>query len=234
MSQAIKKYLWLFEMIGAALILSLSIILLIFNQIILFVIGVVFLFLSILRIRPLLRTTDESKLKLIYLIEVSIEAICGIVLIIITFFENDNVIKKFLVENFGYIVGSVLYLRGFTHFLTISINKENYPIIYFVINIVLITLGTIIIVKGDWTLTTFGWIVFSIGLLTTVFITYSGYNGYKNYRNLYVSKKALKNVSIESKEVIDLPTSNEIGIEEINIDNVNEIDDNSIEHEIQK
>ena len=37
MSQAIKKYLWLFEMIGAALILSLSIILLIFNQIILFV-----------------------------------------------------------------------------------------------------------------------------------------------------------------------------------------------------
>ena len=39
MSQAIKKYLWLFEMIGAALILSLSIILLIFNQIILFVIG---------------------------------------------------------------------------------------------------------------------------------------------------------------------------------------------------
>ena len=170
MSQAIKKYLWLFEMIGAALILSLSIILLIFNQIILFVIGVVFLFLSILRIRPLLKTTDESKLKLIYLIEVSIEAICGIVLIIITFFENDNVIKKFLLENFGYIVGSVLYLRGFTHFLTISINKENYPIIYFVINIVLITLGTIIIVKGDWTLSTFGWIVFVssfVSLFTT-------------------------------------------------------------------
>lgn len=235
MSKSIKKYIWLFELIGAALVLTLSILVAANTSIISLIVGMVFIFLGLFRLKPLIKTTDDKTLKWLYGIEIILEVIIGLCLVFASFTEKSSWFRQFFtVKGFGYFVGAVLYLRGFTHFFATNIRKEQYPVIFFVVNIILLTLGSAvltyqIISKGNFSIDKLKWIIFLLGIVTTGFITYNGVNGYKNYRNLYVSKKIT--TKIVETEAVEVPTSDEIGNNNLNIDN-NIVPENEVENEI--
>lgn len=224
MKDFIKKYMWLWEIIGAALILSLSIIVVTMNSVLAMIVGIIFIFLGLLRIVPLVQTTEDKVLKWCYGIETILEIGVGIVLVVASSLEKDNSFQEFVYKYCGYFIGAVLYLRGFTFFFGTNVRHEEYPVIYFVVHIVLITLGTAILVRGRMDMKDLAWFIFAIGMVTTLFVGYNGALGYKNYRNNEASKRTTKKVKKvkEDKDKKEAPTSDEIKEDKIEIDKIPE------------
>lgn len=212
MKEKIKKYMWLWEMIGAALILTLSIVIAVESTIIPLTIGIIFALLGLLRIIPLVKTTDDKLLKYLYAIELVIEIIVGGLLITYAFIEKDNSFARFINNNGHYFIGGVLYLRGFMHFFATTVKKEDYPFAYFVVNIVILTLGTILIVKNV-NVDQIRWFIFTLGIVCFLFVGYTGFRGYNNYRGEYAVVRETKKLQKEKEK------KEKEEKEEINIDN---------------
>lgn len=228
MKQMFKKYIWLWEMIGAGLILALSIVIAFNNMIVPLVVGILFVVLGLLRISPLVKTTDDKILRVLYPIDLAIEIIIGTLLIIYAFME-DNSFTRFIATNGHYLIGGVLYLRGFVYFFSTNIRSEEYPPIYFITNIICLTLGVIMIIK-QINIEDIRWFIFALGILCVLFVGYSGYKGYKNYRGEYAvireTKKIQKNKELECN--IDKQIEESINIDNINPETIN-IDDSQDE-----
>lgn len=205
MKNFFKKYLWLFEFIGAAMILTLAIIVLVETKIISIVIGLVFLIFSIARIIPLVKTTDDKLLKVFYVIEFIISVLFGIATLVSAFTSSTNSLTKFVSNNIGLLLGIVLYLRGFVHFFSNAVRHQDYPISHFIINIIFITLGVFLISIGKIGEKEIAWFVFSIALVTFMFILVNGYKNYSNYRNNQYSINLLKKKSVDMAKQIEEP-----------------------------
>ncbi len=216
MKQMLKKYIWLWEMIGAGLILALSIVIAFNKMIVPLVVGILFVVLGLLRISPLVKTTDDKILKALYPIDLAVEIIVGALLIVYAFMESNS-FTIFIEENGHYFIGGVLYLRGFVHFFSTNIRSEEYPPVYFIVNIVCLTLGVIMIMK-EINIEEIRWFVFALGVLCFLFVGYSGYKGYKNYRGQYAIIRETKKVK-KTKE-LECNIDNKVE-ESVNIDNIN-------------
>lgn len=196
-----KKYLWLWEFIGVALILGVGIVSKFVPGVLLAMVGCSFIILGLLRIIPLVRTTKDKLLKWIYAIEIVVMVIIGIILIYLVTQDKklDNV--------FGYLIGGVLWARGFIYFFATTVRKEDSDKTKFFAHMIFITLGAMIVARGGFKEETLGWVVFVISLLTAFFIGYSGYNNYRNYRNETAAREITKRIK---KEKATNPTSEEI------------------------
>ncbi|HPT89117.1 MAG TPA: hypothetical protein PLY84_01910, partial [Bacilli bacterium] len=67
MMKLLKKYVWLFEWIAAALILALGIYVAVEPSVLYLVAGIAITILGLFRLVPLLKTTEDKVLKFIYL-----------------------------------------------------------------------------------------------------------------------------------------------------------------------
>jgi uncharacterized membrane protein HdeD (DUF308 family) len=197
-----KKYLWLWEFIGVALIVGVGLVSKFVPDVLYFILGAAFIVLGLFRIIPLFKTTDDKVLRWIFLVEILIDIIVGILLIIIAI--NDTEIKNIL----GYLVGGVLYLRALIFFFSTTIRTETADWAQFIVHIVLITVGTWIIAKDGFSIDELGWVILIVSIFAAIFIAYSGYRNYNNYRHEYAAKRITKRVKKE--ESLEAPTSEEI------------------------
>ena len=211
MKQTFKKYLWLFEFIGAAIILGVGIVCKFVPAALYFIVGICFVFLGLFRIIPLVKTTEDKLAKWFYAIELIIEAVAGGVLIFLAIYKSEDIDESKAI--FGYIIGGILYLHGFVYFLGTSLRKDSTTFIPFLANIILFTVGTWIIARGGFTLKTLGWVILALAILSSGVIVYSGIKNYSSYRHEIAAKRITSNIKAE-ENVKDAPTSDQIKIED--------------------
>lgn len=205
MKAVIKKYLWLWEFIGVALILSIGLLVVFKNQILYVVVGLIFAILGLLRIVTLIKTTKDKLLKWFYAIEIVINIGAGVTLVILGFKDDPADFQKI----FGYIIGAILYLRGALYFFSTIMRKEGTDSPKFIAHLIFITVGTYIIAIGGFTVDTLGWIILALALLSSIFVAIGGIGHYRNYRNEYAASEETKKIKkIENKK--EAPTAEEI------------------------
>ncbi|NLM33778.1 MAG: hypothetical protein GX203_06250, partial [Acholeplasmataceae bacterium] len=81
MMKLLKKYVWLFEWIAAALILALGIYVAVEPSVLYLVAGIAITILGLFRVIPLLKTTDDRILKFVFLGEMILNIGIGVALI---------------------------------------------------------------------------------------------------------------------------------------------------------
>lgn len=211
MKKKLAKYAWLFEMIGCALLIGLGIIMKFIPSVLLVLVGLIFFVLGLFRIVPLLKTTDDKLLKILYALELFIDMGAGIALFIIGIKNKSDSIDN-LKQVFGYIIAGILYLRGLVYLFAISFRKENAKIWLFFVHIGLITLATVIIARGGFTLTTLGWVLLALSILSAIFVGVDSIKKYSNFRNEEYARKKTQDIKTKEEKKEDAPTADEIQI----------------------
>lgn len=204
MKKMFKKYLWLFEFIGAALILALGVLVKINDEVLYLIVGLVFIILGLFRVIPLIKTTDDKLLRWIYLAEVVINVAVGATLMVLYFKQSTDQGKLF-----GYLIGGVLYLRALIYFFATTLRKETTDVTKFITHIILITLGSMIIVKGGFEQAKLALVILILSILTTVVLSFNGYSNYNNYRHEYRAVEKSKEISLTDEKTIELPAHEE-------------------------
>ncbi len=201
--KTVKKYLWLWEFIGVALVLIVGLIAKFVDGALLAIVGTTIFVLALLRLIPLFKTTFDKLLKWIYVLEILANIIIGALLVYFAFTGKD------LKSLFGYLIGSVLYSRGLIYFYSVTIRKEETDKPKFLAHVIFMTLGTWIIATGGFNEKYLGWVVLALSLLTAIFIGNSGYNNYRKYRGEIAAKIITKKVQ---EQKIEAPTADEIKV----------------------
>lgn len=209
MKKKLAKYAWLFEMIGCALLIGLGIIMKFVPSVLLVLVGLVFFVLGLFRIVPLLKTTDDKLLKALYAVELFIDMGAGIALFILGIKKDTEAIDD-LRKIFGFIIAGILYLRGLVYLFAVSFKKENAKIWLFFIHIGLITLATVIIARGGFTLATLGWVLLVLAVLSAIFVGADSIKKYSKYRNEEYALKKTKDMNIKEEKKNDAPTADEV------------------------
>lgn len=227
MKKKLAKYAWLFEMIGCALLIGLGIIMKFIPSVLLVLVGLIFFVLGLFRIVPLLKTTDDKLLKILYAAELFIDMGAGIALFIIGIKNKSDSIDD-LKKVFGYIIAGILYLRGLVYLFAVSFKKESAKIWMFFLHIGLITLATVIIARGGFTLTTLGWVLLALSILSAIFVGVDSIKKYSNFRNEEYARKKTQDIKTKEEKKEDAPTADEIQIridedqnQDQNTDNLN-------------
>lgn len=203
----LKQYIWVWEWFASAILIAFAITTLVKEDLIYYMFGSIFIIFGFFRVVPLIRTTESKLIKWLSFSEMIVDVAGGALLFV---FSSRQQYDSPL---FGYLVGAVLYFRGFMHFLATSIKSEPTTFLGFLVNIILLTLGTIIIFNGGFSITTFKYIFAVILIICVALLIWRGTVDYRNYRgNLVGSSKTKKlNKAIE-KEKNTNPTSDEIQI----------------------
>jgi len=209
-----KKYLFIFEFIAVAILLAVGIYLVADPRVFLYIVGIALIIFGLFRVIPLVKTTKDKTMKFIYIGEIAINIVAGVVL----FMEgmkgdeyNPNMLRWF--------VGAILYLRGFLYFFATVIRKETTDLVRFFTHIGIFTLGTGILFNNFLNEKVMAWIVFILCILASIFISISGIGHYKNYRYEQLAKDETKKVvekqrksELEEKIPLDdpLPTKDPV------------------------
>lgn len=209
MKKKLTKYAWLFEMIACALLIGLGIIMKFVPSVLLVLVGLVFFVLGLFRIVPLLKTTDDKLLKILYAVELGIDFVAGIVLIILGF-KNDVESIENMKQVFGYIIAGIIYLRGFVYLFAAAFRKEKAHIVLFFIHLALITLASIIIARGGFTLSTLGWVLMVLAIICALFVGGDSIKKYSNYRNNEYALKKTKEIQEQEEKKYDAPSADEV------------------------
>ena len=209
MKKKLAKYAWLFEMIGCALLIGLGIIMKFVPSVLLVLVGLVFFVLGLFRIVPLLKTTDDKLLKALYAVELFIDMGAGIALFILGIKKDTEAIDD-LRKIFGFIIAGILHLRGLVYLFAVSFKKEDAKIWLFFIHIGLITLATVIIARGGFTLATLGWVLLALAILSAIFVGVDSIKKYTKYRNEEYALKKTKDINVKEEKVNDAPTADEV------------------------
>lgn len=194
-----RKYSWVFEIVAVVLILSLGIYILVDKSVILYIVGIAFILFGLVRVVPLIRTTKDKLMKWLFLAEIIIDIAIGAYII----YEGtkDGEMGKAI----GYLIGAVLYMRGFLYFFGTVMRKEYSEKMQFVMGTVFISLGAFIIGMGSITANTLRWVIIIIAVAAIIFLGYNAFKGFKNYRNEYAANRETSKINIkeETKEEED-------------------------------
>ncbi|MDD4000099.1 MAG: hypothetical protein PHX62_04300 [Bacilli bacterium] len=213
MKSFFKKYLWLFEFIGVAIILAVGVFAFVKQEVFLYITGFALIIFGLLRVIPLIKTTKDLVLKIVYTVEIVFNIVAGVLLIV----EggkgdeyNENLMR--------YLVGAVFYVRGAIYFYSTVIRKEATDYLKFFVHLLLITLGVIIFVTSFFTVKNMAWVVLVLAILSAIFIGFSGYKNYKNYRYEGLAREETKKIVEEKEEeegyVDPLPSKDDVIIPE--------------------
>ncbi|MGD9886995.1 MAG: hypothetical protein AB7T03_03415 [Bacilli bacterium] len=199
MKEFFKKYLFVFEWVGAAILIGVGIFTVLDSSILNVFVGLILLVFGLLRFLPLLKTTPDKVLKIMYACEILINIGAGVFLVIEGGKETSN-----LNEWFGYIIGGVLMLRGFVHFFATSLRKEPNDYIKFFSHIGLFVVGNFIVARGGFSSQTLAYIILVLAILSALFIGYSGYKHYRNNRYELRAKEESKKIVVQEEKPIDI------------------------------
>ncbi|MGD9604962.1 MAG: hypothetical protein AB7V00_02240 [Bacilli bacterium] len=199
MKDFFKKYLFVFEWVGAAILIGVGIYTVLESSILYVFVGLILLVFGILRFVPLLKTTPDKVLKIIYALEIFLNLGAGIFLVI----EGGKDTSS-LNQWFGYIIGGVLVLRAIIHLYATSLRKEPNDYVKFFSHIGIFIVGNFIIARGGFQAKTLAYIILVLAVLSALFIGYSGYKHYRNNRfELRAKEESKKIVVKENKKVED-------------------------------
>lgn len=182
MKKLFKTYGWILKFIAAALILALGIV---FRFIlkddaqifVLVLTGMVLLIFGLFRIIPLVKTLKNKTLKILNIIEVSVNIIIGFLMLYFAFFQEGK-----LGNLYGYLLGGVFYLRGLVYFVSVVlVHEKTYPI-HFWVHLAFLTLGVVIFFNGDISTDTIVWIIFALSIIVATYLSFDGGGHYKRYR----------------------------------------------------
>jgi len=199
MKNFFKKYLFVFEWLGAAILLAVGIFAMVKPEIFLYIAGFVLIIFGLLRLYPLLKTTKDRLMMSIYLVEILLNVIIGVFLIIEG--GKDDPSTTIL----RYTIGGVLWLRGVIYFFAAVMRKEATDHVKFWTHIALFTLGPIIVFTDFFEQKNLALILLILAILSAVVISFDGYKNYKNYRYEWLAKEETKKVR-KKKEEIDEET----------------------------
>ena len=139
MTKLLKNFGWMLKIISAIFILVLAFVFITRTntpQLILITVGGIFVLLGLVRVVPLLKTTENKVLRAVFLLEIVIDIGVGAALLVLmnnaSFYESPW---------FGRLTGAVLYLRGIVHLMDIVLFKGKNDIVLFWFHIVLLTAG---------------------------------------------------------------------------------------------
>lgn len=194
MKNFFKKYLFVFEFLGVAIILAVGIFAVAKPSIFLYIVGLALIIFGAFRVIPLVKTTKDKWMKLIYTVEIVINIVAGVLLVLEGGKDpyNENLMR--------YLVGGVLYLRGFLYFFATVIRGESTDHVKFFTHIAVITLGPIIIINNIFNEKVLSWIVLVMAILSAIFISISGIKNYKNYRYEQLAKDETRKSIKKQKE----------------------------------
>ncbi|MBO4666693.1 MAG: hypothetical protein J5666_01000 [Bacilli bacterium] len=203
----LKQYVWVFEWFAAAILLAFAITAVIKNEFLIYAFASIFLVFAVFRVVPLVKTTTSKLIKWLTVLEMVIDVAVAFAL----FFFSDKILE---IDNlFGYLVGGVIYLRGFMHFFATSLKGEPTTYIGFVANILLVSVGSVVIARGGFNAKTLAWFFFSVMLICVAVLIWRGAVDYRNFRGNLVGESQTKKLKKqEEKEAETNPTSDEIKI----------------------
>src|SRR5690554_5757900 len=112
MKNFFKKYLFVFEFIAIAILLAVGIYLVVVPEVFLYIVGIALIIFGLYRVIPLVKTTEDKLMKFIYIAEVLLNIAAGVLLVLEGTKDEPN--RDLL----RYVIGSVLYLRGFLYFFS--------------------------------------------------------------------------------------------------------------------
>ena len=141
MATFFRKYLWLFKFIAVGLVLSLIILIMFNNDIVPTVIGCVFFVLGLFRIYPLIKYEEKNYIKTLFLIEVLVMVIVGVIFIFSVFTQYEEVSLWIEYKLFAYLFGGIFVLRGIIFFLTLNCSKESSKLMNLFTHIILLLIG---------------------------------------------------------------------------------------------
>lgn len=204
MKSIFKKYLWLFEWIGAAVIVAMGGIIFFKNSIIYVIVGLALVIMGAFRVIPLLKTTSDKLLAGIYFFEILANVAIGITLVAIGVKDEENIGKTL-----GYLMGAVLYLRGLVYFFANIMRDEETDKTQFITSVIVFTLGTMVISAGIFgdgiDAHILAWIILVIAIISAIFIIASGVKNYKSYRYEFAAEKVTKKKQVKEKKGVELP-----------------------------
>ncbi|MCK9537345.1 MAG: hypothetical protein M0R05_07200 [Bacilli bacterium] len=197
MKNFFKKYLFVFEWIGAAILLAVGIVVVATPDIFLYIAGLVLIIFGLFRLYPLLKTTKDRLMMSIYLVEILLNVVVGVFLVIEG--GKDNPSESLL----RYTVGGILWLRGLLYFFATVMRKESTDHVKFWTHIGIITLGPIIVFTNFFNQKNLAWILFVFAILSALVIAFDGYKNYKNYRYEWLAKEETKKAIKKKQEAIE-------------------------------
>lgn len=195
MKNFFKKYLFVFEFIAVAILITVGIVLKINEHIFMYIVGIALVIFGAFRIIPLIKTTEDKLLKWIYAGEILISVAAG-VLLFLEGNKGENYNKGLL----RWFIGAILYIRGFVYVFSTAIRKESTDYIKFFVHMAVFTLGTGILFNNFLSPSIMAWIVLALCILSSIFISISGIGHYKNYRYEQLAKDKTKKAIEKQKE----------------------------------
>ncbi len=211
MKKFFNKFVWLFEFIAVALIVTFAIILVTalkeHKTITYIPFGIAFVVLGVARFIPLIKTTNDKVMKWMNGIELIVDILAGVFLITIGFVTKKDILGNYL----GYIICAVLYLRAFVYFFSTVIRKENATLPMFFVHIFLITISSVLVGMGSFNTNWIIWVVFAICILCAIVLLIDGIKKYSGFRNEEYAKKLSNAVNVETEVYeIETPSAEEI------------------------
>lgn len=199
MTNFLKKYLWIFEWVGAAILIGLGITVVFAKSIIYVVPGIMLVIFGLFRIIPLIKTTKTKSMMITLIVEISLNVIIGGLLIYFGLKLNQDSSAIQLESAYGYLLGAILYVRGFIYFMGTSLFKERTSPFIFGLHIIFITLGTWSIVIKGFTPETLRYIILGLAILAGLLFILHGARGYKNYRFDSLAIDETQNIKVKDQ-----------------------------------
>ena len=199
--KAIKNYGWVLQIIGAALLIGLSLYLEFANgeEIVVPFIGALIILSAGIRLVPFVKSQKNDLVKTINIMEITIDVALGLALIIIQIWTD---IEFGIV--FGYLIGVYLMLRGSVHFFGISLHKEVSDLPLYFFHVAALIAGSYVFFSGDFTPAILIHLILAFSVISGGYLTYTGYKGYRAYRyqkTLYMpdADSAADNKTVEKR-----------------------------------
>lgn len=194
MTNFFKKYLWIFEWVGAAILIGLGITVAVESNIVYIVTGIILTIFGLFRVIPLIRTTKSKAMQITLTVEVGLNIIIGGLLIYFGIKDITNLDKVY-----GYLLGAILYSRAVIYLIGTSLFKERTSPIIFIAHVVFITLGTWFITSGGFTTQELGFAILGLAILAAIILILHGTRGYKNYRLDSLSIDETKGIKVKEQ-----------------------------------
>lgn len=174
MKKLIEKYTWQLNLFYTVVMLTVAVLLTIFNSenTMVPLVGGLLIIYAFYRLIQILRRKEKTVTIKLYLIEIGFQILIGILLIYVILFSEFE-----LGVLFGYLIGSLLIIRGSLYFYGTRVQEHTEELTSFFMHIAAISVGTYLIVQGNFTPGIMSGIIISIALkrsIKTGLIAYKG------------------------------------------------------------
>ncbi len=214
----IRNYAWWFKLIGGVILLSFAIAMIVQNlmhkndpenslaaKMVVGVTGGIVLLYALYRLFPLFKTVEMKGTKWLCILEIILDIAVGVLLITggFNFNEESSKYSRFVINNYRYFLGAVLYLRGLIYFISSIIFGEKSDGKQFVANLVALTFGVVIICRENFGAVALSWVMIALSALSGGYLVGEGGYQYAKYRNSFKENRDNKDKEKSKEDEIE-------------------------------